>query len=774
MSEFAIAAMTDASLQRLRIEASGAVQGVGFRPFVHRLAVSEGLAGFVRNTGNGVVLEVEGPAHVLERFVARLVSETAPPAAVRELSILRIAPQGEREFEIMASTQEGGHFAVVLPDLATCPACLAEMRDPGNRRYGYPFTTCVHCGPRFSIIEDIPYDRSRTTMRRFAMCPACHAEYDDSESRRFHAETNACALCGPRLTLWNAAGRARATEHDALRAAADALRSGAIVAIKGLGGFQILVDARNDAAVSRLRERKRRPSKPFAIMVPGIEDAEALAEIGQEERRLLTCAAAPIVLLRARAGQAVVAPAVALANAWLGIMLPYTPLHHLLMQELGFPIVATSGNRGGEPIIVDERAALDRLAGIADLFLVHDRVIAHAVDDSVVRVIADEPVILRHARGYAPLTIELGGTSDAAPILALGGHGKSAIALTSGRRLVLGPYIGDLDGDEGREAFGRAIDAMTGLYRVAPRTIACDAHPDYHSTQVAQRRSARVEHVPHHLAHVLAAMADNGLQAPLLGVAWDGCGYGRDGTVWGGEFLALEYGRFRRVAHLLPFCLPGGERAAREPVRAALGALYAAFGETAWTMMECPPIAALTDRERTLFATMLARGIRSPFTSSAGRLFDAAAAIVGVCRRASFEGEAAIALESIAQRADRSHELAAPVLRDTRETLVADWRPTLVALAHASHEGMAAPVLAAAFHDALAAIIVEVARRIGMRRVLLSGGCFQNARLAGLAIARLRAAGFETWGHRRIPPNDGGLAAGQAVFAAQPMIEEKR
>ncbi|WP_434666906.1 carbamoyltransferase HypF [Paraburkholderia sp. A3BS-1L] len=760
--------------ERLHIEASGAVQGVGFRPFVHRLAVSEGLAGFVCNTGQGVTLEVEGPLDALKRFVARLESETTPPAFVQERRIRQVELKGEQGFEIAPSIRSEGSLAVVLADLAVCAQCLEEVSDPSNRRYRYPFTTCVRCGPRFSIIEDIPYDRVRTTMRRFAMCAACQAEYDDPGSRRFHAETNACPVCGPRLMLWGAAGREQATGRHALKEAADALRRGAIVAMKGLGGFQLLVDARNDLAVRRLRERKHRPSKPFAIMVPGYEDAQALAEVCPAEQHLLGSPAAPIVLLRSRAQSDQIASSVAPANPWLGIMLPYTPLHHLLMHDLGFPIVATSGNRGGEPIVADEHEALDRLAGLADLFLVHDRPIACPVDDSVVRVIAGEPVVLRHARGYAPLALTLkpGHARNTETCLAPGGHGKSAIAVASGPQLVLGPYIGDLDSSVARTAFARSVCTMTALYGVVPQSFACDAHPDYYSTQYVQRSAACVKRVPHHVAHVLAGMVDNDLDGPLLGVAWDGSGYGGDGTVWGGEFLALGRDRYRRVAQLQPFRLPGGEAAAREPYRAALGALHAIYGDSALTMTGLRPVGVLTARERQLFSAMLAGGIHSPWTSSAGRLFDAAAAILGVCQRASFEGEAAMALEGTAERSLDVCELAGPVLREEGGRLIADWRPTLAALALASQENVPVAVLAAAFHSALADLIVVVARQIGLRRVLLTGGCFQNARLTGFAVVRLRAAGFEVWCHHRVPPNDGGLAVGQAAFAARPLIEE--
>jgi hydrogenase maturation protein HypF len=773
------------NLQRLRIVATGAVQGVGFRPFVHRLAVSEGLAGFVRNTGEGVALEVEGTAQALERFVARFDREPQAPVEVRGRSIERVVPRGDREFTIAPSTRESRQLAVVLPDLAICAQCLDEIQDPGNRRYRYPFTTCVHCGPRFSIVESTPYDRERTAMRYFTMCAECQAEYDDPASRRFHAETNACPHCGPRLTLLDAAGRESATGDAALREAAEALRTGAIVAMKGLGGFQLLADARNDAAVRLLRERKRRPSKPFAIMVPGYGDVAALADVSVQEKQLLCSAAAPIVLLRAHGRARGIAPAVAPANPWLGVMLPYTPLHHLLMQALGFPIVATSGNCSGEPIVADEREALDRLAGLADFYLVHDRPIVHPIDDSVVRVIAGEPVVIRHARGYAPLMLSVPALRDAAPVVALGGHGKSAIAVTSGPQMVFGPYIGDLDGSIARAAFVRGVHAMQTLFPVSAPAIACDTHPDYYSTQCAEKLPAHVQHVPHHVAHVLAGMVDNDLDGPLLGVAWDGSGYGGDGTVWGGEFLFVNHDRngcrYRRVAHLLPFRLPGGEAAVRQPGRAALGALHAVYGEALWSKTALPPVGALTSRERQVFAVMLARGVQSPLTSSAGRLFDAAASILGLCRLSTFEGEAALALEAATGGANGSatgaFALAPAVLREANGEVVADWTPMLDGLVHAREADVSVQALAVAFHEALARIIVDtvaqVAARIGICRVLLTGGCFQNAWLATRALALLREAGLKAFCHRRVPPNDGGLAVGQALFAARPLFEEK-
>ncbi|MDA8249333.1 MAG: carbamoyltransferase HypF [Rhodospirillales bacterium] len=754
---------------RLRMEVTGAVQGVGFRPFVHRLAVDEELGGFVRNTGEGAWLEVEGPAESLARFLHRFDAELSPPAGVRDRRETWMSPKGEASFSIVPSIAAGERPAQVLPDLATCPECLAEIFDRADRRYRYPFTTCTHCGPRYSIIEAVPYDRPRTIMRHFPMCGACQAEYDDPASRRFHAQTNACPACGPQLTLWDADGRPVAVRDQALIAAADALRGGRIVALKGLGGFQLLVDARDTAAVERLRDRKRRPTKPFAIVIGSLADARAIVQMTATEQQVVASPAAPIVLLRARADTNVIAPAVAPDNPWLGIMLPATPLHYLLMRELGFPVVATSGNRGGEPIATDEAEALERLAGIADLFLVHDRPIVRPVDDSVVRVIAGRETVLRHARGYAPQSFP---APSPAPCLALGGHQKDALAIAASGEISLGAHIGDLDRVETRTALSKAVATMSALHALNPELVACDAHPAYHTTRLAERLTRKPVRVPHHLAHVLAGMLDNDLEGPVLGVSWDGTGYGGDGTIWGGEFLAVEEERWRRVAHLLPFRLPGAGTAIREPRRAAVGALYAVFGEAALAMADLPPIADFAQHERAILAQALARGLNAPFTSGTGRLFDTVASILGLFQKTTFEGEAAMAIEFTADRALASVLLPEIAVVRTSGSAVLDWRPMLAGLIEALREGAPRESLASGFHDALVGSIVAVARCVGSSRLLLTGGCFQNARLSELTIAALKQSGFTPYWHHRIPPNDGGLAAGQAVFAGRPLTME--
>jgi hydrogenase maturation protein HypF len=766
------------TVTRLRLDMTGALQGVGFRPFVHRLANTERLRGFVRNTGDGVSIEVEGAGRALQRFLTRLDKEMPSHAEVFERRAAPLAPRGEPGFVVAESIWAGAGAAVVTPDRATCPDCLREILDPADRRHLYPFTTCVHCGPRYSIIEALPYDRERTTMRHFALCPACEAEYAEPGCRRFHAEPIACPDCGPRLAMWNETGAVMDTGHAALLEAVAALRRGMIVALKGLGGFQLLANAGNEAAVRRLRLRKQRPAKPFAVMVPSLEAALGIAHVGVLERQVLASAEAPIVLLRARSYNPGIAQGVAPDNACLGVMLPYTPLHHLLLRAFASPLIATSGNRGNDPIVADEADAIEQLGGIADCFLVHDRPIVRPVDDSIVRVMAGQAVILRRARGYAPLPITCAAVTR--PVLALGGQQKNAVATGASGRLFLGPYIGDLNALRSRVAFERMTAELPALHGIVPAAVACDAHPDYHATRFAVECGLPVTHVPHHLAHVLACMADNGLDGPVLGIAWDGTGLGTDGTVWGGEFLTVETGYFRRVAHLRQFRLPGGEAAIREPRRAALGLLHALDGDDALANAALPPVTAFTAAERTVLATMLRRGVNAPLTSSAGRLFDAVAALVGLCQVNSFEGEAAMAVEFAASRARAPTPLPPMVLRGKAgvsrgkpSRLTVDWRPAVAALIRERAQGTAPEALAAALHEVLSAAIVDVARRVGRRHVVLTGGCFQNARLTERTVDRLRAAGFAPWFHQRVPPNDGGLAIGQAIFAASPLIEDK-
>jgi hydrogenase maturation protein HypF len=749
---------------RLRVLVRGAVQGVGFRPFVYRHARGLGLTGWVENTPEGVIVEAEGDPADVAALLRRIGGEPPPNASVIAIETREIEPRRERSFAIRASEGAGERTAEIVPDLATCPECLAELLDSRNRRYLYPFINCTQCGPRYSIIEDIPYDRARTSMRHFPMCAPCRAEYDDPADRRFHAEPNACPDCGPRLSLWDGAGRTLARDHGALLAAAEAVRAGGIVAIKGVGGFHLIADARDGEVVHRLRERKRRAEKPFAVMFPSLAQVRRNSRMSPAEETLIAAPARPIVLLRRLGGS--VAPEVAPRNPWIGALLPYAPLHHLLMRELGFPVIATSGNLSDEPIAIDEREALDRLAGIADRFLIHDRQIVRPVDDSVARIVDGRELLLRRSRGYAPASIAVEGMADG--ILAVGGHLKSTVALSRAGRVILSQHIGDLETVAARAAHARTIADGERLHSAKPRRVARDLHPDYASTRIATESSLPATAVQHHLAHVIACMAEHAIAPSVLGVAWDGAGLGPDGTIWGGEFLRVTAMGWRRAAHLRQFRLPGGEVAIREPRRAALGLLYEAFGADAFAMTDLAPVTAFSAAEHPVLRSMLARGVNAPLTSSAGRLFDAFAALSGLRQRSSYEGQAAAEFEWAADGSmdAGSYEL---MLREPAESgspLVVDWQPALEAALADLRAGVAPGGVSAAFHRGLAKAIAAVTARIGEPRVVLTGGCFQNLRLTEGAIAALRAGGHDPIFHRRVPPNDGGIALGQAVWAA--------
>ncbi len=755
-------------LQRLHIAVRGAVQGVGFRPFVYRLATELHLTGWVNNSTQGATIEVEGNPESLQHFLQRIPAEKPQPCVIRSLETSFLTPVGYYAFEVRTSSSSGAKTAVILPDLATCPACVRELFDPSDRRYRYPFINCTNCGPRYTILESLPYDRARTTMKGFAMCPPCQAEYDDPANRRFHAQPNACPDCGPHLELWDANGQARATHDSALLAAADAVRRGEIVALKGLGGFHLLVDPRNQDAVLRLRQRKLREEKPFGLMVPSLDVVRAHASVSADEERLLNSPEAPLVLLRRLPGVETIVPAVAPNNPYLGVMLPYTPLHHLLLAELGFPVVATSGNRSEEPICTDEREAVERLRDIADCFLVHDRPIARHVDDSVVHMVLGRELVLRRARGYAPFPVAVPETLP--PLLAVGAHQKNTVAIAAGDQAVLSQHIGDLETAPAFEAFQRTVTDLGRLYNLEPRAVACDLHPDYLSSRYAEKLGLPLVRVQHHYAHVLSCMTENGLSAPVLGVAWDGTGLGTDGTVWGGEFLRVEENGFERVGHLRPFRLPGGDRAAREPRRAALGLLFELFGPEVFQRSDLLPVQAFSAGELILLRSMLERGVSAPLTSSIGRLFDAAAALIGLRQRARFEGQAAMelefALEGVAPGESYPHGL--------NDRGIMDWSPLVVGLLEDLCGGVSLATLAARFHDTLVEGIVAQARRAGVRDVVLTGGCFQNVALLTRAVRGLEGAGFRPAWHRHIPPNDGGIALGQLMASARLARSEGR
>lgn len=779
------------SLARARVVIHGVVQGVGFRPFVFRLATELGLAGGICNTAQGVVLDVEGPGPQLESLLARLPAERPQHSSIQSLETTWLDTVGYTDFSIWPSDEDGQKSALILPDIATCSECVRDIFEPGNRREAYPFTNCTHCGPRFSIIRELPYDRHNTSMAGFVMCPECRKEYENPRDRRFHAQPNACPVCGPHLDLWDATGRPLTTKGEALAMAIRAIRDGAIVAVKGLGGFHLVALARDETVVERLRTAKHREEKPFAVMFPSLEDVVAECDVLPVEQRLLTSPEAPIVLLRRRAGRRNLCAAVAPANPYVGAMLPYTPLHHLLLAGVDAPVVATSGNITDEPICIDEHEAVQRLAGIADFFLVHNRPILRHVDDSVVRVVAGRELILRRARGYSPLPVMLRESVPSAK--AVGAHMKNTVALSRGRHVFVSQHIGDLETAEALAAHKKVGADLERLLEIQPEVLAADMHPDYASSREARKTGKPLVCVQHHYAHVLACMAENDLPAPVLGVSWDGTGLGTDANMWGGEFLRITTRSFERVGHLRTFPLPGGDKAIKEPRRAALGLLYALYGEDAFAMKDLATLKAFTPDELYVLRRMLRNGINTLLSSSAGRLFDALASLTGLRQKVGFEGQAALDLEFAIENDDsdeaypialhkprshsspKNHEMVPPCpAHDNCEAykqrptgVVLDWGPTIDRLLSDLRAGIPVWGLSARFHNTLADGILKVAEHVRQKRVLLTGGCFQNKYLLENTIERLRSAGFTPYWHQRVPPNDGGIALGQIVAVAR-------
>lgn len=782
----------NAGLVRLRIAARGAVQGVGFRPFVHRLACELGISGWVCNSLQGASIEAEGAVPQLEVFLARLHSEKPPPCSFQGLECTWLDAVGHVGFSIQASDHAGSRTATVLPDIVTCAECRREVLDPANRRYLYPFTNCTHCGPRYSIIEGLPYDRPRTSMRKFSLCEQCQAEYENPVDRRFHAQPNACPTCGPHLEFWDRNGRILATHRQALVAAVEALRHGSIVAVKGLGGFQLMVTALCEATVRGLRLLKHREEKPFAVMFPSLAAIAPHCELSPAEERLLVSPEGPIVLLRRRqdlqtlqAIHAAVVPSVAPGNPCLGAMLPTTPLHLLLLHGLGIPVVSTSGNLTDEPICIDEREALTRLRGIAEFFLVHDRPIVRQVDDSVARVVLGREQVLRRARGYAPAPLELHGTwpmrDGAQPppaILAMGAHFKNTVALTVGNQIVASQHIGDLETEPAFDALRRVSTDLQHLYGTRPVMVVADLHPDYLSSQLGAHLSETAEHHPgfmqvqHHYAHVLAGMLDNRITPPCLGVAWDGTGLGIDGKVWGGEFLSIGTAEFTRMASLRPFLIPGGDKVAREPRRSALGVLHELLGDALWEQQDLAPVRSFAVREQTVLRRVFESKLNTQSTTSAGRLFDAAASLLGVRQLCRHEAQAAMDLEHLAAGQGEPDGYPMPLSPVAVETARGgdaacelDWRPMMLALIADARAGIPVGRLAARFHRSLADGIAAVASQSKQQKIVLTGGCFQNRLLLELTVQRLRETGLQPYWHQRIPTNDGGIAIGQVAAA---------
>ncbi len=746
-----------------RIEVRGTVQGVGFRPWIYRLAREGGLTGRVRNDALGVTIEAFGGVRALGDFVRRIRGEAPPAVVVREARVEPIPLERVAGFEIASSTPGDGRRVSIPADLATCADCLSEVLDPGDRRHGYPFTNCTSCGPRYTIARDVPYDRATTTMARFQMCPRCQDEYDAPLDRRFHAQPNACPDCGPRLRLDDRDGWAAGGDAPLVLAAAR-LRRGAIVAVKGLGGYHLACDATDPEAVRRLRERKKRDEKPFAVMVRDLADAESLAVLDPEESRLLSSVERPIVLTRLREGAAL-AKAVAPGNPLVGLMLPYTPLHHLLLKEVARPLVMTSGNLSEEPIVAGDEEARERLAGIADLFLSHDRPIENRCDDSVARVIAGGPTLLRRSRGYVPRSVSL-RRPVSRPVLACGAHLKNTFCLAEGDLAWLGPHVGDLDSLEACRHYEEQIARLQSFLGIRPEVVAHDLHPGYFSTIHARERPEAVKvGVQHHHAHVASAMAEHGLEGPVLGLAWDGTGYGTDGTAWGGELLLATFEGFERLATLRPLPLAGSDEAIRQVWRIALAALDDAF-DGAPPLDELRLFREVPGRDVAVVRQMIEKGLRAPLAHGAGRYFDAIGAL-GLGRpRSTYEGQVALEWNLVADDAEESAYGHAVV----REGVVAeiDLRPMVREAVADLIGGVGAPTVSARFHNTLAeaaaAVVSEAAERHGRLPVVLTGGCFQNARLAEDVARRLEGR-HPVKLHREVPPGDGGLALGQALVA---------
>jgi hydrogenase maturation protein HypF len=752
-------------VSRRAILVRGVVQGVGFRPFVANLAAKYGIGGFVLNRMDGLYMEIQGPVLLLDKFLQELGTSPPPLAKVHSIEARACLPgESQSGFRICSSDLAGDTASCIPSDVATCDQCLIELFDSKDRRYNYPFINCTNCGPRFTIITALPYDRDRTTMARFTMCPECRAEYENPLDRRFHAEPIACPICGPRLQLLDAQGKPVVTA-DPIAFAADFLRAGNIVALKGLGGFHLACDATNESAVRELRRRKLRDGKPFAMMVPDIMTAKKLCDFNTEEQRILLSSEKPIVLIGKKV-ETVVAPSAAPGNAHLGVMLPYTPLHHLLMRRMeGVPLVMTSGNRSDEPMVFRDENALLALSGIADLFVTNDRPIAFRCDDSVMQMVGELPILVRRSRGYAPASLALPMTCTH-PILAVGGQLKSTFALGRKDHAILSHHLGDLDAPAAWDGFQRSIAHYEQLFQFVPDVFAHDLHPDYASTRYAMDRSGKLPRVAvqHHHAHMASCMAEHGLTKPVIGVTFDGTGYGTDGTVWGGEFLIGDLCGYERAAHLRRVPMPGGERAIREPWRMALAYLIDAGLDSKVSLLKVPAqIAAHVQ-------LAMRKGINAPLTSSAGRFLDAVAALVGLHSNVTFEGQAAISLESLALRATKSGSY--PFVVEETLPVTVDMRPTIRAVCEAIERRDAPCEIARCVHCTLAEIITAVCEhlhhRTAIQDVVLSGGVFVNRILLSETSDRLARRSLKVFTHRLVPPNDGGLALGQlAVAAAQ-------
>jgi hydrogenase maturation protein HypF len=755
------------SLSLVHISVRGVVQGIGFRPFVYRIAARHDLRGWVCNTSEGVKIEVEGEENAIVSFLLELRNQAPPLARIEDFSVTPGQPVNYEKFEIRASIPEPGKYQLVSPDIATCPKCLYEIFDPFDRRYRYPFTNCTNCGPRFTIIEDIPYDRPNTTMKSFDMCPDCRVEYENPLDRRFHAQPNACPLCGPRLELLDANGTPIRCDEDIVRYTAGLLKEGKIIAIKGLGGFLLACDATSEASVNLLRLRKHRNAKPLAVMVASLAEARRHCEINNEEAQLLSSPNSPIVLVKWKSGSSI-CPAVAPGLKYMGIMLPYTPLHHLLLRDTCLPLVMTSGNLTEEPIVKDNDEAVRRLNSIADYFLVHNRDVYARYDDSVTLVEAGIPRFARRARGYAPFPIRLPFKSR--QIMGAGAEEKNTFCLTRDNYAFVSQHIGDMDNIETMEHYVNTVDFFKKLFRIKPEIIAHDIHPEYlptkYAKEVAEKEKIKLVPVQHHHAHIAACMADNGIEGPVIGVSLDGTGYGTDGNIWGGEFLVADYKKFTRAAHLEYLPLPGGASAIKKPYRTALGYLSALGIELDEGL---PFLRQIDSGEIGIIRDQVKKKVNTPITSSMGRLFDAVSALIGVRGVIEYEAQAAIDLETLAfDNVDETGCYPFSTVPQNDIDII-KINEILTSVIKEVKQKTPGAVIAARFHNTIVRMIVEVCCNIssqtGIKQTALSGGVFQNRLLLRKAIPLLESAGLEVYTHRQVPCNDGGISLGQVAIA---------
>lgn len=746
---------------RLKIQISGLVQGVGFRPFIFRTAEELGLKGYVLNNTAGVLIEVEGEKQGLDEFLLRIDRNKPDISEIYSLQHSFLEETGYKGFEIRDSADDGRRTAPVLPDISVCNKCISEITDPRNRRFMYLFTNCTNCGPRFTIIERLPYDRKKTSMKKFVMCRDCQNEFDRPDDRRFHAQPNACHICGPFISLYDLKGNLLCSKETALEKAIHHIREGRIVAVKGLGGYHLICDATSEEAVAGLRTRKNREEKPMAVMFPGINEIKKAVQVNPLEERALTSVEKPIVILDKLEPNGL-AQSVSPDNSTVGVFLPYTPLHQIMLKKLKRPVIATSANITDDPIVMDEKDAFTRLSGIADYILIHNRGIVRRCDDSVVRITADRQIPLRRSRGFAPVPVALPFRLSKT-VLALGPNMNNTIAVGIDDRVYLSQHIGDLDTPLAMEFYQDTINDFLSLLDVTPDVVVADMHPGYYSTRYGESEYPdKLVKVQHHYAHILSCMAENGLpeDAEVIGFAFDGTGYGLDRTIWGSEALIASYNGFRRALHLRPFRLPGGDKAVQEPRRTALSLLYDTFGEKAYEL-QCSPF---EEKEKILLLEIIKKGINCPLTTSMGRLFDAVASIIGLHHKISYRAQAAIALEQLARKSDNSGSYPFVISNNMIYQL-----PIIDRIVDDAGAEVPAEVIARKFHNTMEDLVVEAAlvlrEETGISHVVLSGGVFQNAILLENTFNKLKAEGFIPLIHQLVPSNDGGISLGQAVFS---------